>query len=323
MAVFNSYVCKKLHKPARRIAGFTLAELLIVVAIIAVLVGIAIPVFLSQLEKSRQAVDQSTMRQAKSAMTVGLMTGEIEADTDYYYHTNGSLSKTSKPEPYGKAHTDASSFWDVTGETADGIPQGNVLKVRISSAGVMSYVWGTAIHYTSFTSSTFYKHSSERQQAFEQLMTVDNAQRLAADKEVLNSMASYFNGISVIEMEKILGETRFNQSKNGGTTMLFEYGDDGGGSIRLSNFDTSYTPYFSSIGYQANTYANGSVNNGTYMAHTHNYTDSFLFTSNETVGTAYKDAVFHNINIKYEVDASGKVYNTKVWVNGVSQLTSD
>ncbi len=37
--------------------GFTLAELLIVVAIIAVLVAIAIPVFTSQLEKSRESTD--------------------------------------------------------------------------------------------------------------------------------------------------------------------------------------------------------------------------------------------------------------------------
>ena len=44
--------------------GFTLAELLIVVAIIAVLVAIAIPVFTSQLEKSREATDMSNVRAA-------------------------------------------------------------------------------------------------------------------------------------------------------------------------------------------------------------------------------------------------------------------
>ena len=42
--------------------GFTLAELLIVVAIIAVLTAIAIPVFTTQLEKSREATDLSNIR---------------------------------------------------------------------------------------------------------------------------------------------------------------------------------------------------------------------------------------------------------------------
>ena len=44
--------------------GFTLAELLIVVAIIAVLVAIAIPVFTQQLEKSREATDLANIRSA-------------------------------------------------------------------------------------------------------------------------------------------------------------------------------------------------------------------------------------------------------------------
>ena len=42
--------------------GFTLAELLIVVAIIAVLVAIAIPVFTTQLERAREATDISNIR---------------------------------------------------------------------------------------------------------------------------------------------------------------------------------------------------------------------------------------------------------------------
>ncbi len=44
--------------------GFTLAELLIVVAIIAVLVAVAIPVFTAQLEKSRDATTVANLRSA-------------------------------------------------------------------------------------------------------------------------------------------------------------------------------------------------------------------------------------------------------------------
>ena len=46
----------------RKDKGFTLAELLIVVAIIGVLVAIAIPIFSGQLEKSREAVDAANIR---------------------------------------------------------------------------------------------------------------------------------------------------------------------------------------------------------------------------------------------------------------------
>lgn len=45
-------------------SGFTLAELLVVVAIISVLVAIMIPIFQSQLEKSREATDISNVRAA-------------------------------------------------------------------------------------------------------------------------------------------------------------------------------------------------------------------------------------------------------------------
>lgn len=62
--------------------GFTLAELLIVVAIIAVLVAIAIPVFTTQLERSREATDLSNIRAAYA-----------EAVSDYL--ANGATSATS------------------------------------------------------------------------------------------------------------------------------------------------------------------------------------------------------------------------------------
>ncbi len=54
--------------------GFTLAELLIVVAIIAVLVAIAIPIFTSQLEKSRESVDAANIRSAYAEVVASALT---------------------------------------------------------------------------------------------------------------------------------------------------------------------------------------------------------------------------------------------------------
>lgn len=56
--------------------GFTLAELLVVVAIIAVLVAIAIPIFTSQLEKSREAVDAANIRAAYAEVMAEAVTGD-------------------------------------------------------------------------------------------------------------------------------------------------------------------------------------------------------------------------------------------------------
>ena len=68
----------------KRKAGFTLAELLIVVAIIAVLVSISIPIFTSQLKKARLAVDHSAMRDAYAAIRVANNTEEITIDGTVY-----------------------------------------------------------------------------------------------------------------------------------------------------------------------------------------------------------------------------------------------
>lgn len=62
---------KKMNKK-----GFTLAELLIVVAIIAVLVAISIPIFTSQLEKSREAVDAANIRAAYAEVASSAITDD-------------------------------------------------------------------------------------------------------------------------------------------------------------------------------------------------------------------------------------------------------
>lgn len=59
--------------------GFTLMEMLIVIAIIAVLIAIAIPVFASQLEKAREATDLANVRSAYAKVSTEALLGNSEA----------------------------------------------------------------------------------------------------------------------------------------------------------------------------------------------------------------------------------------------------
>ena len=81
---------KKLNKK-----GFTLAELLIVVAIIGVLVAISIPIFTAQLEKSREAVDAANLRDAYAQITTAILTEEVDLsanNTSKITYNNGTAA---------------------------------------------------------------------------------------------------------------------------------------------------------------------------------------------------------------------------------------
>ena len=64
----------------RKSYGFTLLEMLIVVAIIAVLVATAIPIFANQLEKSREAADLANVRSAYAVVLPNAMLGYENPD---------------------------------------------------------------------------------------------------------------------------------------------------------------------------------------------------------------------------------------------------
>lgn len=78
---------KKMNKK-----GFTLAELLIVVAIIAVLVAISIPIFSAQLEKAKEATDMANIRSAYAEVVAAylgdskehLASVDLKSDTSNY-----------------------------------------------------------------------------------------------------------------------------------------------------------------------------------------------------------------------------------------------
>ena len=110
---------KKLMKMKEDKKGFTLAELLIVVAIIGVLVAISVPIFTAQLHKATLATNQANARSAKAAIITAYLEDPTIV-TGEYDTTKGTLTtaKTAVTLPTPSASTDPST-WKV-GDKGDG-----------------------------------------------------------------------------------------------------------------------------------------------------------------------------------------------------------
>lgn len=124
----------------KKSSGFTLAELLIVVAIIAVLVAVSIPLFTNRLESSREATDVSNLRSAYAAGVAEALADSSAWDKNYVYTTAGQLSEEADAEGItGKA-----SIEDWQGNEPDFpagieyegyVEEGNTINVHIDDEG--------------------------------------------------------------------------------------------------------------------------------------------------------------------------------------------
>ena len=90
--------------------GFTLMEMLIVVAIIAVLVAIAIPVFNTQMDNAKEQVDAANLRSATSMAVTAYLTTDPTPTTDQTYY-----AVRTKPDANS---TDASQYTLTVSTTA-------------------------------------------------------------------------------------------------------------------------------------------------------------------------------------------------------------
>lgn len=134
---------KKMNKK-----GFTLAELLIVIAIIAVLIAIAIPTFSGALENARRQTDHANIRSAYSVMQVAKMSGGLPTDggtvtpvttsTTWYMQKDGTfvvstLANTTNSYKL-KAGSDSVSCADCAGCTAANHTAGNYITIVYTAA---------------------------------------------------------------------------------------------------------------------------------------------------------------------------------------------
>jgi prepilin-type N-terminal cleavage/methylation domain-containing protein len=118
--------------------GFTLAELLIVVAIIAVLVAISIPIFSRQLEKARDAASVANLRSAYSeAMSYAIQYNGTLTGTSMTPEDNPNITLYGGPKYGGNVtaviikgiylHSSSANDWS---GTADNLPFYNMMTTQ-------------------------------------------------------------------------------------------------------------------------------------------------------------------------------------------------
>lgn len=142
--------------------------MLIVIAIIAILISIAIPIFWSQLEKARQSVDLANMRSAYGVATTEWM---MAKDKPSVYYFNGSNVVTS-PEGiggYGQSTANAADFSENLPVPALGVPRTgrqNYIILYMGDQGVDHIVWSSG-GYAGLTVSNLNAHNAIKNNAVE------------------------------------------------------------------------------------------------------------------------------------------------------------
>ena len=108
---------KKLFKNKK---GFTLMEMLIVVAIIVILVAISIPIFSGKLDDAKDAADDANLRAAKSVAVAEYLDEEstLTFTNPYYYDIESGTLVGTAPEAYGKVegHNVIKVTWGTDGK---------------------------------------------------------------------------------------------------------------------------------------------------------------------------------------------------------------
>ena len=70
--------------------GFSLVELIVVIAIMAILVGVAVPVYSSYIEKAQKAADQQLVDEIKHAMEIAYVADQFTGSATVVLTTNGA-----------------------------------------------------------------------------------------------------------------------------------------------------------------------------------------------------------------------------------------
>lgn len=200
--------------------GFTLMEMLIVVAIIGVLVAVAIPTFMTQLSSARSGVDLANMRSAYGVASAQYMIDlddEREKTGVSTYYFDGNALATSIPANYvgyGQSSEKAADIWKDAPVTVSGTPNNGTpgyIIVKIDGSGVLSLAWATGTDYSGLgvTSPAEY-------------LSLDSEAKHDLDEALLNALQNVLRNMTYGDIKTLMAKYNIRKTNAFGNHTCYE-----------------------------------------------------------------------------------------------------